>query len=272
MNKIKRIILIICFFGSMQIVMAQQTVFNVPSADVTPKDVLFLQHESQFRPWNPQSYWWGTHYAAYGIGHNTDIDMTLLNLSSPNSHNMSLGIGFKHSIPVFPKNETCRTREIKVTVGSEVLIPLQNNGVGNWSYAHISGRLPKLNTRLTSGISVGTQQFTGTNCPVSFIAAIEQPVTKKLNIIGDWYSGNNNVYGFLIAGISYQLPKDSTIYLGYQIPNSAHNGKSGFVVELSTFLPCKNCGKGINKEKNTSENQKITANILEDSTIESIDK
>lgn len=28
---------------------AQQTVFNVPSADVTPEGAIFLQHESQFR-------------------------------------------------------------------------------------------------------------------------------------------------------------------------------------------------------------------------------
>jgi len=267
MNKIKGIILIICFIGSIRIANAQQTIFNVPSADVTPKDVLFLQHESQFRAWNPGSFWAGTHYAAYGVGHNTDLDVTLMNLNAPNSHNMSLGVGFKSAFPIFPKNETCRTREIKVTVGSEVLIPMQNNGVGNWSYAHISGRLPKLNTRLTSGISVGTRQIYGTNCPVSFIAAIEQPITKKLNIIGDWFSGNNNTYGYLITGISYVLPKDSCLYLGYQIPNNVNNGKSGFVVELATLIPCKG-----DKKKDAGENQKIIANTLKDNNEATLNK
>lgn len=45
--------------------MAQQTVFNVPSADVTPEGAIFLQHESQFRGWKPDAFWLGTHYTAW---------------------------------------------------------------------------------------------------------------------------------------------------------------------------------------------------------------
>lgn len=141
-------------------------------------------------------------------------------------------------MPVAGLKEKFPEREIKVTVGSEVLVSLEGEGVGNWSYAHLSGRLPKLNTRLTAGISTGTKQVFGKDT-VDFIAAVEQPVTKKLSLIGDWYSGHENFTRFLIVGFSYKLPEDTALYAGFQIPNSNANGHSGFVIEVSKILPLK---------------------------------
>lgn len=211
---------------------AMQTVFNVPSADVTPKGRLFVEQESQFTPWAPSANWLGTSYTAVGVGHNTEIDATLYNVSAPASNNIVLGTGFKSAIPIPGLDKKYPAREYKFTVGDEVLTSLQSQGVGNWAYAHLSGRVPVTNTRLTSGISTGTRQLFGEN-KVCFIGAVEQPVTKKLTLLTDWYSGSNNAQGFLIAGASYALPKESTVFVGYQIPNNANNGKSGFVLELA---------------------------------------
>lgn len=233
-----RLISILIVLFLVQPVFAQQTVFNVPNADVTPKDTVFFQHESQFRPWNPGSFWLGTHYSAFGIGYNTELDATLFNVDAPRSHNISLGLGFKSAIPIKKLDEIFSGRELKFTVGSEVLVSLQGNGVGNWTYAHFSGRLPKLNTRLTAGISVGSKQVFGTEA-VEFIGAVEQPVTEKFAIIGDWYSGKDHYAGYLIVGVSYKLPKQSAIYLGFQIPNETSVGQCGFVVEVSKYLPVK---------------------------------
>ncbi len=211
---------------------AQQTVFNVPNADVMPKGHLFLQQESQFRAWNPNAFWLGTEYATYGIGHNTELTMTLFNVSSPPSDNVTLGAGFKSAIPIPKLKEKYPKREYKITVGTEVLPSLQGQGVGNWTYAHLSGRTPKTNTRLTAGISYGTEQIFG-NDTTAFIAAVEQPVTKRFGIIADWFSGSEHFAGFLIPGFSYAINKNTTLYAGYQIPNSSSNGPSGFVIELA---------------------------------------
>lgn len=209
---------------------AQQTVFNVPNADVSPPKVIFLQHESQFKPYNPNAFWLGTHYSTLGIGHNTELTGTLFNLGAPNTNNIALGIGFKSAIPIL--KEKYPKREFKITAGSEILVSLDGNGTGNWSYSHVSARIPKLNTRLTSGISFGTKQVFGEN-KICFIGAIEQPVTKKLTLIADWYSGNEHSMGYLITGFGYELPKGVHIYAGYQIPNSSKAGEPGFVVEMS---------------------------------------
>lgn len=214
---------------------SQQTVFNVPSADVTEKGAIFLQTESQFRPYNPDSFWLGTQYSAYGIGHNTELDATLFNVKDERNNNITLGLGFKTAMPIAKLKERYPEQEFKFTVGSEVLVGLQGNGVGNWSYAHLSGRLPKTKTRITAGVSAGTKQVFGRNT-FAYIMAVEQPVTKKLDIIADWYSGAENYTGFLIAGISYQLPKNTAVYLGYQIPNTQKNGPTGFVIEVSKII------------------------------------
>lgn len=221
-----------CILAGSHPAFGQQTVFNVPSADVTPPGKLFLQHESQFRPCNPGRFWLGTHYAAYGVGHNTELDATLFNVSSPASDNITLGVGVKTFFPIlkkrFPK------QELKLTVGQMIPVSLQGDGVGNWSYGHVSARLPKLNTRLTAGVSTGTRQIFGRNT-VGFIGAYEQPLTKRISLIGDWYSGTH-ANGYFIPGMSVSVTDSVTLYAGYQIPNTKESGHSGFVIELAKFF------------------------------------
>ena len=214
---------------------ATQTIFNVPSADVTPKEHLFFLQEVQTTPWNTDTTFIGTTYSAVGIGHNTELDATLFNVASPASQNMTIGVGFKSAMPIPGLKEKFPEREIKLTVGSNILLGLDGNGVGNWTYAHLSGRVPKLNTRLTAGISYGTRQVFGQET-TAFIAGVEQPITKKFNIIGDWYSGSEHWAGYLIVGGSYALPKNTTLYAGYQIPNSPNVGTGGFVIELGRIF------------------------------------
>jgi hypothetical protein len=226
------LVFLLLIAGCGQTALAQQTIFNVPSADVTPKGRLFLQHESQFRTWKPGRFLINTEYAAVGIGHNTEVDLTFFNISSPASQNISMAVGFKSAIPLLDKRFP--QEEIKLTVGSALPISLQGNGVGNWTYSHVSLRLPKLRTRLSGGVSYGTKQIFGRQV-VSAIAGVEQPLTKRVSLIADWYSGTHDL-GLLITGASVALPKDTNLYLGYQIPNTKNSGRQGFVVELSKFL------------------------------------
>lgn len=231
--KIFLIVFVFCL--GLREVNAEQTIFNVPSADVTPKGHLFLQQEAQTTPWNTDTAYFGTTYSAVGIGHNTELGATLYNVGSPATQNISLGLGFKSAMPIPGLKEKFPEREFKLTVGSDLLLGLEGNGVGNWTYAHLSGRVPKLNTRLTAGVSYGGRQVFGQNT-FSFIAGVEQPVTKKLTLISDWFSGTEHFAGYLITGFSYALPKNMTLYAGYQIPNSPRVGTSGFCIELAKIF------------------------------------
>jgi hypothetical protein len=218
---------------SMPAAMAQQTIFNVPSADVTPKDHVYLEHESQFKPWRPNAFWLGTHYTALGVGHNTELDMTLGNVSAPASENILLDLGFKSNVLILPRKFP--KRELKLTAGTIIPVSLQGKGVGNWSYAHLSGRIPKLNTRITAGVNAATTVFCGRDM-VGFIGGYEQPITKRFSLIGDWFSGTH-ANGYFIPGFSYVITGPTTLFVGYQIPNTKRVGPQGFVIEISTLVP-----------------------------------
>lgn|SRR5574344_357482 len=233
MRILETTLLILFLLASDVKVYAQQTVFSVPSADVTPKGRLFLEEESAFRGWSDDRFFLSTTIASYGIGHNTDLDIGLFNVAAPATHNIALATGFKTNIPI--ANKELKERELKITVGSEVLTSLQGNGVGNWTYVHFSGRLPKINTRITAGVSYGTKQVFGSN-NLSFIGAIEQPINKKLTLITDWYSGHDHWAGYLMSGFSYRFKNDKVLYAGYQIPNTPNNGPSGFIIEFSKMF------------------------------------
>lgn len=235
MKYIRLFLVVIIFCINHTDVFAMQTVFNVPSADVTEKGHVFLQQEVQTTPWITEDAFFSTTYSAYGIGHNTEIDATLFNVGSPATENISMGVGFKSVIPIPGLKEKFPKREFKFTVGSNVLIGLEGNGVGNWTYGHLSGRVPKLNTRISAGLSYGGKQVFGQN-GLSFIGAVEQPVTKKFSLLGDWYSGTEHWAGYLITGFSYVLPKNTTLYAGYQIPNSPQVGSAGFVFQLAKIF------------------------------------
>ena len=224
------LILTLCFSFSVK---AQQTIFNVPSADITDKGVVYLEHESQFRAWNPGPYWYGTNYFAYGFGKGIEGDITLYNVASPPSNNISMGIGFKAGFPLFEK--AYPKEELRWTVGSQLLVGFEGQGVGYWGYTHLSGKIPEINTRLTVGISGMTRQLCGQNT-IQFIGGIEQPITKKLSLIADWYSGKHTL-GFFTSGVSVAVFKSTTIFLGYQIPNSRKAaGRQGLTFELAQFF------------------------------------
>lgn len=211
---------------------AQQTIFNVPSADVAQRREIFLQHESQFKPYPNDEFWLGTHYGTLGVGFNTEIDTTLFNVSNPSSNNIALGVGFKSAIPILAKEFP--QEEIKLTVGEMIPISLEGQGVGNWTYSHASFRIPKLKTRITAGASYGTKQIFGRNA-VSFIGGLEQPITKKISFITDYYSGTHAL-GYFIPGLSYSPNPDLGFFFGYQIPNSRGSGPPGFVFEVAKHI------------------------------------
>jgi len=203
---------------------AQQTIFNVPSADVTEKGKVFVQHESQFS----NKFGLFTHYGAYGIGKNTELDLTLFGVGTKKVRNEVLGVGFKTSIPLHEKSET------KFTYGTLIPISLRGKGVGGYAYSHLSTRLPKSKTRVTSGVFVGTTTLFGRDF-ISYIAGIEQPVTKRFSIVMDWYSGKH-ANGFFIPGFAYTFDRNLTLWAGYQIHNNKANGNNGFAIELSKIF------------------------------------
>ena len=203
---------------------AQQTIFNVPSADLTEKGMIFFQHQSSFS----NKFAGFDNNFVLGVGKNSELDITLFDVGTNNIQNEVLALGFKSVIPLIEKNQT------KLTFGHLIPISLRGNGVGGYTYSHLSTVLPKINTRLTSGIAIGTTTLFDRDF-ICYIAGIEQPITKKFSFVMDWYSGKHS-NGFLIPGFYYSFTSKTILSFGFRIRNKVQNGPNGFIVEISKFF------------------------------------
>jgi len=224
--------LVFYFFFSLKNLFSQQTIFNVPSADIVEKNKIFIQHESQFRTKNPDSFINTTNYLSYGVGKETELDATLFNLSSPSSNNLSLAIGFKNSKKIGYK--LFKNIDSTLIIGSMIPISLNDNGVGNWTYAENSLYLNKTKTRVTGGVSYGTKQIFGKEI-ICFLGGFEQKINDRINIIGDWYSKNHNL-GIAALGLSYAAPENLTFYGGLQFPNNKTIGRQSVIFEIAKIF------------------------------------
>jgi hypothetical protein len=225
---------LISFFLLSVTLHSQQAIVNMPSADITPKGKNFFMHETQWRPWNPSPYWYGTHFYTRGIGYATELAVTNYNTGSPATANFSTGLGFKSS-PQFLKSSHPNL-ELKLTVGQMAIFSHRAQGVGSFSYSHVSFKLPHLKTRVTAGGWHGTKQLFKRNT-ADILGGFEQPLDKKgkLVFVNEWFRGRHD-FGFFISGLLYHPNKRDIFVVAYKIPNRLVNGRHGLVLEYGLFF------------------------------------
>jgi hypothetical protein len=111
----------------------------------------------------------------------------------------------------------------------------QGRGVGYYGYTHLSGRLPKVNTRLTAGVTVGSDQIFERDI-VAFSGGIEHPLTPELNAVLEYYSGTHAFAGGVLGLVYHNHRNDWVIVVGYRVPNNEASGNHGVIVELGKFI------------------------------------
>ncbi len=233
-------LLLSCFIGVTA--RAQSLIAGIPNASVAHKGHFEMTHESQFNWWDGDLKWTSFNFWCYGVNDRTELTVTFNNLSVPGSGNLTAGAGFKHLIPLAP---SLAAQEFKLTVGANALFSLQGRGNGIWTYGHLSGRIPGLRTRLTGGVSYGTEQAFGFRAgrmggvgpetirplrPVSFIGGIEQPVVGHLSVIADWFSGSHDLAA-LITALQYDT-RNITYIGGYKRANNPQSGVDALIIEV----------------------------------------
>jgi hypothetical protein len=215
-------------------VYGQQAIVNMPSADITPANKNFYMHESQWRQWNPGRYWYGTNFYCRGVGKATELTLTNWNAGGPATANFSTGVGFKSSPQIYSKR--LPDEEIKITVGQKLVINHRGQGLGSFSYSHLSFRVPNLRTRITAGGWHGTKQLFKRNTG-NVLAGLEHPFDSKGHYVwvNEWFRGTHD-FGFYITGLLYHPNKNNIIVAAYKFANNKANGKNGIVLEYGFFF------------------------------------
>ena len=66
------------------------------------------------------------------------------------------------------------------------------------------------------------------------IVGYEQPLSKRVNFVADWFSGKNR-FGYVTPGFSVVVTKSSALYAGYSIGNFGRKNNALFVYYGITF-------------------------------------
>ncbi|HEU4410746.1 MAG TPA: hypothetical protein VFS43_36175 [Polyangiaceae bacterium] len=207
---------------------AQSLIVSVPSTDVTRDGVTMIAHESQLNTWSqPYPYWNSFTFATRGIGHNIELAATLYGVSRPGSGNVALALGYKHRVPLAPGSPW----EPVLAVGQMFPASLTDGSVGTWTYGVASARVPGLKTRLTAGPSYGSRQIFGRTA-LSAIVGIEQPLTPRVSLIADWFSGRHDL-GAVVPGVQFNASHALIIIAGFKLPNSKRAGPPSALVEVT---------------------------------------
>ena len=210
------------------IAVAQSTLMNVPSTDVVSSKKVYVEMDFL------------TNYAWQREGSFQNyIPRTVIGL--PKNFEAGVNVSFTHvtgeDSPV----------EVQPNVKWQ-FYSNENNGVaaavGCVLYTPITNRAGT--DTLGQCYAVGSKQFSGRFGPRftgggyvlmgapsehskgGAIVGYEQPLTKKLYFIADWFSGDNR-FGYVSSGLSLATPKDSSLTAGYAFANRGRGKNSLFV-------------------------------------------
>ena len=217
----------------------QQTIFNVPSPDISVKHDWFFQHQTTTRVWNPGRSWVQTNAFGYGIGHYVELDATLFNLDLKQPKDSTLSVGFKASIPLIAED---RKMPVRLVIGDmfeftersfDKTERFRNPREGNWVYAMLSTEIPGIKTRISGGFSDGTKILFGQRSN-GILGGIEHPVSKRWMLQMDWFSGQHEL-AYWIPGVVYRFRDRWMVSLGYQVPNHSDFSSRAIVMELTRF-------------------------------------
>ena len=189
---------------------AQQTLFNVPSADVLPAGKLYLEEDDLWRPGRGKDTYF-TLRAVAGLGGSVEAGVNLGGLVADGRSAPTANLALKWQ-PV-------HTPTWALTAGVHGQLFLRGGADGSPSghaYAHAAWT-PFDGTRVTAGAWYATSGYADVGVAKGVLAGLEQHVSPKLVFQADWYSGRNGL-GYFTPGFAWTVGP-WVLYGGYSVKN-----------------------------------------------------
>jgi len=209
---------------------AQQTVFNVPAADVLDKGKVYAELDAGFKLNNDEllkRFSGFTPRVVVGVGGKTEIGLNITGNVNPGADSTTLVPTVKHKFYESERNK------LAFFGGTNFYIPVRNRSykIGSYSYAAAAKTFHK--TRVTTGGFVASKNvFAAKASRGGAQLAVEQTINKKLTLAADWLTGKH-ANGYFTPGVIYKPTPKLTAYLSYSIGNAdASKGNHFFLFEL----------------------------------------
>jgi hypothetical protein len=211
------------WLGASATALAQQTIFNVPSADVLDPGKVYAEVDELFRPTAP-SFSTTTIRGVYGVVPGMEAGVNFGGLTSPGPTIPTATAAVKFQ-PVHAGGFT-------LTAGGYGLFYLRGSQDGDPSgmgYGFASYRIAGPETRIDVGGWYSSAGFAKPTSTGGALASLEQPLpfVKGLTLAADWYSGVNSI-GYFSPGFIYAAGP-WTAYAAYTIKNGDSKGNGGLL-------------------------------------------
>ena len=227
---IKQLFFVSVLFGSSLFVSAQQTIFNVPTADVLDRGKVYVELDAAFKTDDQEALQRFSSFVpriVVGVGGNVEVGLNVTGNIQPGSDSTAIVPTVKWKFYQNKKKDTV------LIAGTNFYIPVRNRSyrAGTYSYLSVSKTINK--TRLTAGGYVASKNVFASNAVRSGGQfGFEQTINPKLTFAADWITGRNSA-GYFSPGVIYKPHPKVTAYLSYSIGNAnASQGNHYFLFEL----------------------------------------
>lgn len=209
---------------------AQQTIFNVPTADILDKGKVYVELDASFKTNNDEVLRKFSSFVprvVVGAGGNVEVGLNLTGNLNPGTDTTTLVPTVKWR---FYQNEK---KDLTLFAGNHFYIPVRNRSYkfGTYTYVAVAKTINK--TRLTAGGFVASKNvFAPDAVRGGGQFAIEQTINSKLTLAADWFT-SRHANGYFTPGVIYKPHPKVTAYLSYSIGNAdASRGNHYFLFEL----------------------------------------
>lgn len=219
------LLLLLLWLGGAARAHGQQTVFDIPSADILDRGKVYGELDGTIRPKDGYSTF--TPRVVVGLGQNVEIGLNYNGLSTPTLREMTISPAIKWR----PwKQESAGWL---FYVGDDLFFPAYQRSydVGNYAYAMFTKTWAS-GTRVGFGGYDFTRQVVATGNRAGGQFTFEQPVNQRVTLAAEWYTGNTTV-GYVNPGVIIKATSKLTMYGAYQIGNSGvTKGNHQFLWEI----------------------------------------
>jgi hypothetical protein len=203
----------------------QETVFDVPSADVLDKGKVYGELDGTVRVVDPMATF--TPRVVVGIGRGIEVGVNFDGPSTPELGETSISPTIKWRL------WRAKSSGWSFLVGDDLFFPVyhQTYNVGNYAYASFAKEW-KHGTRIGLGAYDFTRKVVANANRASGQFTFEQVINKRVTLAAEWYTGNTSV-GYVNPGAIIKLTSKLTFYTAYQIGNAGvTTGNHQFLWEI----------------------------------------
>jgi hypothetical protein len=203
----------------------QETVFDVPSADILDKGKVYGELDGTVRVVDPMATF--TPRVVVGIGRGIEVGVNFDGPSTPELGETSISPTIKWRL------WRAKSSGWSFLVGDDLFFPVyhQTYNVGNYAYASFAKEW-KHGTRIGLGAYDFTRKVVANANRAGGQFTFEQVINKRVTLAAEWYTGNTSA-GYVNPGAIIKLTSTLTFYAAYQIGNAGvTTGNHQFLWEI----------------------------------------